>query len=91
MTSSIHNTVYYRYQIVTHRQFVARVLESRIVTRSPNRFWDSIVLEGDVYKLAFRFSGNPYQKPETLAMTMCGGHDDWEECKALYEDIKNFG
>lgn len=88
---TINNTVYYRYQIITHRQFVATVLESRLVRRNPNRFWDSIVLEGDVYKLAVRFTGDVYQNPEALAMKMCEENESsWEECKALYDDIKNF-
>lgn len=88
---SINNTVYYRYQIVTHRQFVAKVLESRIARRNPNRFWDSIVLEGDVYKLATRFTGNVRSDPEELAIIMCEGNESsWDECKALYDDIKNY-
>ena len=84
---TVNNTVY---QIFTHRQFVATVLESRLARRNPNRFWDSIVLEGDVYKLAFRFTGDVHQNPEALARNMCES-SSWEECKALYDDIKNFG
>jgi hypothetical protein len=81
----IKDTAYYRFQVYTHGQFIARVASARVARRTPMKLWESAVLEGDIYKLAMRFTGNPRQDPDALAFSMCVGNEDWEECRALFE------